>query len=95
MRLLAGPFDQGLKTLSSHIFTSFLKTYVGASSSFSPSKGSGVFEALFFSGDRAADLALVKTQEFYVFQTTQISSSITFGRGQGDQNVLVSKKGCQ
>ena len=69
-----------LETLSWHIFTSLLKPMLEPHQVFLLARDQAFFKALFFSGDRAADLALVKTQEILRFRTTQVSSSIIFGR---------------
>ena len=70
-----------LETLSSHIFTSLLKPMLEPHQVFLLARDQAFFKALFFSGDWAADLAFVKTQEinFYLFQTIQVSSLIIFG----------------
>ena len=52
-----------LETLFSHIFTSLVKPMLEPHQVFLLARDQAFFKVLFFSGDRAADLALVKTQE--------------------------------
>ena len=69
-----------LEALSVHIFTSLSNRFLEPHQIYILAKNQAFLKVLFFSGDRAADLALVKTQEILRFPDTQVFSLITFGR---------------
>ena len=56
-----------LEALSAHIFTSLSNRFLEPHQIYILAKNQAFLKVLFFSGDRAADLALVKTQEILRF----------------------------
>ena len=84
-----------LEALCSHIFTSLLKPMLEPHQVFLLAREQAFFKALFFSGDRAADLALVKTRDILRFPD---NSGFLFNHlwsktlRQGDQNVFALKR---
>ena len=80
-----------VEILSSHIFTSLLKPMLEPRQVYMLARDQAFFKALFFSGDRAADLALVTTQEIVRFpDNTGFLFNHLWSKTlrQGDQNVF-------
>ena len=84
-----------VEILSSHIFTSLLKPMLEPHQVYVLARDQALLKALFFSGDHAADLALVKTQEILRFpDNTGFLFNHLWSKTlrQGDQNVFALKR---